>query len=434
VLRDIKDVLVLTTAGEPFFVFLKTSYFLFSLKLVCLGLFLLFYRKNNLPTILFVSVVSPLIIFIFFHFWIFQRAAFFHPDPSYVQELLQNHRGMGSLIEAYGNWTYACYYLLVDLWQALTIGFLFWAVVNQTFTLKEAKLSYPLLGFVFPSLGMLVGGLFFGTVPEGIPYDFENTMRTSGFVLLGGLILFVLASWRIKKLKLTNIPIDAVNMEPLQRDPSFKWIYLFLIFVIMTSFTLCGHLLQLLFKTQLRHLSPSTDAYGEFLGQYSLYAGCSSIVLFLLTFWMIWKFGWLKSALLPPLYLLISTGFLLLYLHFSAEGNAFGKVVDSNFPIVLWVFVIQFLIFTGLKTLFFATKEMAYIPLGLTTKARGKAVVDFLLVGTGVWLGFVLPFLFNLFPIEKNIESMLLIIIGATILWIISVIYLGKMFKKISGE
>lgn len=65
------------------------------------------------------------------------------------------------------------------------------------------------------------------------------------------------------------------------------------------------------------------------------------------------------------------------------------------------------LCFLGLTTLFLITKEIAYIPLAATTKARGKSITDFLFVGTGVWLGTSSVSLFNLAPMNQNIESIL---------------------------
>jgi len=401
VIRDIKYVLIINTSGGVSLV-LQLKQYSFYVKLILFGLFLLVYRRNNLPKVLFASMTSLLTLFIVFHFWGFQRA---------------------------DEWAHSCYYLLADIWGAFTITFLFWAFANQIFTIKEAKLSYPLLT-IFPSLSMIINSTFIMNIVGG---DLESTMRSSGFVLLGGLILFILSAWLIKKNKLTEL--TPLTEEPLQTgkmSPSFKWIYLLLIFVIITSFGFCEQLTTLLF-TQLKGQFTDSLAYNEFLGQYSTYMGYGSGFIFLLTFWMIWKFGWLKSALIPPLYVLVTTCFLLLYIRFPALQNLVHNLLTRDAAPLILLLSVQSILFKGFAMLFVATKEIAFIPLGLTTKARGKATVDFLFGGVGAWLVNV-PIFFSSVPINQNIESFLLITIGTTLIWLISVLYLGKMFKSISGE
>lgn len=433
ILRETKYGLIISPAGDaPLILFLKSVSFSFYLKLIFLGLFFLIYRRNNLPQILFVSIISLLIFFIFFHLWGFERADLFHPEPSYIQNLLQTHNGMESLIVAYGSWTYVCYYLLVDLWEIFTISFLFWALANQTFNLKEAKLCYPLL-FIFPTLANILAGSF--VMGEQANVAFEGTIRTNGFILLGGLILFICAAWLIKRARLTEIPsLTSTSPQTIKMNLTFKWTYLFLIFAIITALGFCHTLLSILFKENVKDLFQSPLAYSEFMARYSLYVGYSGIVVLVLTFWMIWKFGWLKSALIPPVYLFITTCFLLLYITFPSVRGVFENMFSGELPLILWLFAIQSSILGGLNPLFFATKEIAYIPLALTTKARGKAVVDVLLVGTGFWLGASLPAFFNLVPLNKNIEIILIIIIFTTLIWTLCVACLGKMFKKISLE
>lgn len=404
ILRDTKDVLILhTPGGAPLVALLK--FYSFYVKLAFLGLFLLVYRRNNLPQILFVSTEIILALCIIFHFWGFQAA---------------------------NQWIYSGYYLLADIWGAFTITFLFWAFANQIFTIKEAKLGYPFLMFIFPSLGTMLGSACITTL---MGKELEEMMGGLGSVLLSASILFTVVIWLIQKNKLAEVPVPSTeNPQAMKITTAFKWAYLSLIFVIITSLGLCERLIDVLFRSQLKDQFPSPDTYSAFMGQYSTYIFYSSSLIFLLTFWMIWKFGWLKSALIPPLYVFASTCLLLLYILFPNIQNVFDNLLMSNYSPIFLLIALQSLLFKGFQILFFATKEIAYIPLAVTTKARGKGVVDFLFVGTGAWLGIVLPAFFDLVPMNQYIEIILLIIIGTSILWMISVAYLGKIFKSISVE
>lgn len=403
VIKDIKDVLIVTSSDRTSLL-LQLKQYSFYVKLIFFGLFLLVYRRNKLPKVLFANVTSLLTLFIIFHFWGFQRG---------------------------DEWVHFCYYLLADVWGAFTITLLFWAFANQTFTIKEAKLSYPLLT-IFPSLSMVVSGAFVRSIAES-EGSLENIMRSSGFVLLSGLILFILSAWLIKKNKFTELtPLTEEPLQTRKMSSLFKWIYLFLIFVIITSFGFCEHLTSFLFKSQLKDLVTDPLGYSKFMGQYSIYMGCGSGFIFLLTFWVIWKFGWLKSALILPLYALSATCFLLLYVRFPAVQSLVHSLLTKDEAPLLLLLSVQLILFKSFAMLFVSTKEIAYIPLGLTTKVRGKAAVDFLFGGVGAWL--LVPTFFSFSPINQNIESSLLTIIGTTLIWLVSVLYLGKMFRSISRQ
>lgn len=431
VLRDTKDVLLINSpAGAPLISFLKSLSFL--VNLVFFALFFLCYRRNNLPQILFVSTTLFLIVFILFHFWGFQNAHLLHPNPDFIQELLKAHAEIAPLLSAYGVWSFSCYYLLAEMWGPFTIIFLFWALANQTFTLKESSLSYPFLLFIFLSLGALwINELFSAiTTPNS---TFEHTMHSYGYVLLGGLLIFIVGARLIKKNKLTDLPTLTTEAAQIPKvSTSFKCFYFFLIFVIITSLGFCEQLTKLLFRAHLKNYASTTLEYTQFMSQYSNSMFYFSSLIFLLTFWLVWKYGWLKSALIFPLYLFITTCFLLIYIHFPSVNTSLNKLFISELSVIFWFFTVQTLMFSGLKTLFLITKEIAYIPLAATTKARGKSITDFLFAGTGVWLGTSTFIHFNLVSMQQNIENILFILTGATMVWVLSVVLLAKMFNKIS--
>ena len=431
VLRDTKDVLLITSpAGAPLISFLKSLSFL--VTLVFFGFFFLCYRRNNLPQILFVSTTLFLILFILFHFWGFQNVHYLHPNPGVIQELLKTHTEIAPLLSAYGVWSFSCYYLLAEMWGTFTITFLFWALANQTFTLTESSLSYPFLLFIFPGLGILWINELFPAIT--IPHSpFENTMHSYGYILLGGLLIFIVGTWLIKKNKLTDLPSLTAEAAHIPKISTFfKCLYFFLIFVVITSLGFCEQLTKLLFRIHLKNYVPTTLEYTQFMEQYSSSVFYFSSLIFLLTFWLVWKFGWLKSALIFPLYLFITTCLFLIYIHYSSVNSLLNKLFVSEFSVIFWFFTIQTLMLSGLKNLFLVTKEIAYVPFAATTKTRGKSITDFLFAGTGVWLGTSAFIHFNLISMEQNIESILFILTGTTMVWVLSVVLLGKMFNKIS--
>lgn len=432
-LRDLKDVLIVSLPqGTSLLVELKPLAFWF--KLPFLGLFFLFYRKNNLLEILFTSIIVLLSVFLVFHFWIYPYAVHLHPSPTVIQELIQKHPESSQFLSIYGVWTYALYYLFTDLWGTFVLSFLFWALTNQTFTTKEAKLAYPLMIIIFPGLGNLLGGILLTFFSEARG-NFTNAIDWVGYILLAGLYIFIICAWVIiRSQPTTPTKIETENLISIKFSLKFNIVYLILIFAIITSFGMCQQLINFMWKYSVKEYYTSADSYHAFLGAYSYYSGIGSLVIFLLTFWMIWKFGWLNAALIPPLLTLGTTLLLVLYKLSPEVETANARFFDlTNIAFVTWLFSIQTIVLKGIGALFLATKEMAYIPLPNTTKARGKAVVDFLFGGFGGTL--MIAFLtFDLIPTGEALHegslTLLFVICVTSIVWITSIIYLGKMYKK----
>ena len=207
------------------------------------------------------------------------------------------------------------------------------------------------------------------------------------------------------------------------------------IFLIITCFGFCEQLVNSIWKRFRVEYYTSPDSYSAFIGSYSYYFGIGSLIIILLTFWMIWKFGWLKSALIPPLVTLGTALLLIIYMVTPslkiATANFFNT---SGIALIVGLFSLQMIILKGLGILFLATKEMAYIPLAITTKARGKAIVDFLF-GGGLGSILIVVFMtFDFIPLghgaEMAVLPTLIILCATAFVWIAAVVYLGKMYKK----
>ncbi len=375
------------------------------------------YRKQNLPLLLFGASGIILLYFVGFHFGIYPA--------------------LGSLPEAWQQYSIFLYYLFADLWNVFGLGFLFWALANQTFTTKEAKLAYPLM-FFFPLLGSNASWFMNDMLFQP---DMGTVIQSTGYFLMSMLVLFSLFGGVMEKLGYTGgAPFEEDEPQTKSLNGTSPYQYLFFVFLICFSFLLCHQFLSILLKTQIQASYPSVNDYNEFMGSYSIAMGYGSLILFFITFWMVRVLGWMKSVLIPPVFLVISLCLVLGIDSFPDISlgltTAFGL---SEVELMLPVLVFQNIFMMGTKaTLFFATKEMAYIPLTLTLKARGKALIDMLIASMGVYIGLSLATVkssISLAGEESDLSFALpMIILGISVVWTISVTKVGKVYKVITAE
>lgn len=405
-LRDIKDVLIITVpgGGAPLLVALK-SYAIW-LKILLFVLFLVVYRRDNLPQLMFFTLLLFMVFFIGFHWW---------------------GQSLGLL-------AYKIYYVMADLWGVLAIGFFFWVLANQTFDTKEARWAYPLFS-LFGTVGVFLAG-------RAVEFDPSLIMKQTGLLLTGIFLALLFWSWMMKRW-ITPLPSLARAQEiKVATPPSFKWIYLGLILIILSAFCFCHHVLQATWKAYIAALYPTPEGYTYFLGQFYYYSAFWGILVFFLTFWMVQVFGWLKSALIPPLMVFL----MLLAAVLCQRVPSIAQSIESIFHLApasgpFWILVAQQIILSGITpTLFVATKEMAYIPLGTTTKARGKAFID-LLLGNKIGIffgGYALQALHYLSPggaLSPEISlNVLFLVLGVAFLWILAVFFLGRLYKRITPQ
>lgn len=359
------------------------------------ALFALLYRKKYLPHLMFGSVVVLLGAFVVFHLGMAQ-------PPRQA---------------AYG------YFVMAQLWGPLSMSFLFWAVANQTFSWQDAKWAYPLLT-LFASLAVVLTTLFIGGLTSlHHPESAQLFLTQTGYVLLGALILFTIAAFWARGLGLhQSNSHEEVSSAPY---PAATFVQPALIFLITLSMGVSTRLVDTLFKVQFRlHEGVQALTYMRLMEIYGYATGGVGILLFVSTFWIIWRCGWLKGALVAPLFTVVSTVGVLI----CAQSSTARGVLDfENMPFLLVIIGLQSMILKGLYVLFFATKEMAYIPMDGVMRVRAKLVIDFLCAGWALWLSdFVGQKIFTHLAHQQT-QMFLGVIMMVSLVWVSSVFGLAKI-------
>ncbi|MEN8236677.1 MAG: Npt1/Npt2 family nucleotide transporter [Pseudomonadota bacterium] len=344
ILRNVK-IAVITSLDTSWIPQLQNYTQFFKIPL-CI-LFIALYRPQHLPKLLGGTLAISLLIILGYFFLI--NSASTSPETT-----------------ATPIWLYSSFYVFADLWSPWFGALLFWVFANQTITTDQAKWMYPGWG-IFAAIAIFFGqlislrlGLDIWDNPLGLMLTISATFSA---------IIFALVFLSLNRIQYLSAQFPAPQASASQFSLNFRIKYLLFIFGIIICYGLCTKIIDLSMKVQLKATYPDPTAYTAFMGQYMQFMSSSNILLFCLTCWWVWVMGWFRSALMVPVIALI-LGTALFVVHLL------GYAPD----VLLWYAIAAKVIMFGISwTVFLATKEIAYIPLNSLTKARGKAVIDFLL-------------------------------------------------------
>jgi ATP/ADP translocase len=335
---------------------------------------------------------------------------------------------------------------------------MFWQFANNIFDTSKAKRFYPILGMV-GNFGLIFAGnvlVFFssarGTVDSyllmevDLQYQSELVLKPiiSIIVLMGvvSMLLFRLINYRILndgvlKADFKSVRIDAKTSLSL-RD-SIRLIltskYIGHIALLIICYGLLINIAEGPWKAKVRELNPNTLDYIHFMGKFNIWMGISCVTFMLVGSNVIRTFSWFTSALLTPIMLSITGFMFFIFVIFSQDIN-FG-IKDFN-PIYAAVIIgaVQNILSKSTKySLFDSTKEMAYIPLSLELRTKGKAAVEVIGTKFGKSLGaFIQSAIFIVLPtatFDSIVIYLLTIFVIIVILWFWDIVQLNKEYVKI---
>jgi AAA family ATP:ADP antiporter len=393
ILRDTKDVLVVTTTGAEIIPFLKTY-----ANLPGAVLFTIAYSKlSNMfdrETLFYVCIIPFILFFVSFAFVIYPLRHALHPY-AFVDWL-------GSYLPAsffaplgiIRNWTFALFYTLAELWGSVVVSLLFWGFANEVTSVDEAKKYYPLFGLV-ANVALIFSGQYVRFVsdirrklPPGVDgwgVSLKYLMTIIG--IAGSVIL--LAMLYIQKQVLTDPNcVDMTKRKNTKQKTKLglkesaiylaKSSYIRNLALLVIAYGMSINIVEVSWKSKLKEAFPDPNSYSTFMGWFSTCTGSFTLIMMLLGRFIFRKFGWGFAALITPTVLGI-TGFLFFCL--TLFSNQLYPIVGmlGTTPLMLAVLVgaAQNILSKSSKySLFDPCKEMAYIPLDAEQKSKGKAAID----------------------------------------------------------
>jgi AAA family ATP:ADP antiporter len=451
VLRDTKDTLIITApnSGAEAIPFLKVY-----AVLPAAIIFMFIYSKlSNIlskAALFYTTVISFLIFFASFVLILYPNREALHPNDlcDYLQATLPS--GFMGLIAIIRNWTFSLFYIMSELWGSVCLSLLFWGFANDITKVNESKRFYNLFGLGANFSLFLAGTFIIWASNLRREQSHEDPWQLSlniliSIVILSGLFIIGIYAW-INRYVLQDPRFYDPNQQKklksekpkLSIKDSLKVLltskYLGCIAIMVIGYGMSINLIEVTWKSQLKLQFPNPNDYSAFMGEFSRITGIATILMmFFVTGNVVRKLGWKVASLITPVVLLITGS---LFFLFMTKGSTFNPLIALLGTTPLWLSVIfgmaQNVMSKSSKySLFDPTKEMAYIPLSQELKVKGKATVDVVGARFGKSGGaFIQQFLIITLGSISAMAPYIALFLGLiTILWILAVFSLDKLFK-----
>ena len=450
-LRNTKDTLIVTApgGGADLIPFLKV-YGVIPASVLYMVLYAKVSNVLGRP-MLFRAALAPFLVF-------FAGFALVFP----VREAIQPHwqgglpPGLASLAAMARNWVFCLFYVMAELWGSVALSLLFWTFANDTVKVDESRRFYTLFG-----LGAnlaLIAVKFANQAIHAMERVLTGRQRMDAWtayvillmavVLAGITAILVIHRW-INRNVLTDprfySPAEQrarLGVRPrlsLREAAGFlvRSRYLLWIAIMVICYGIAINLIEVTWKTHLGLLHPDPKDYQDFMADFSLATGATTLFLMLFVANNVIRvFGWTAAALATPVVLLVTgAGFFGFVLFEDASAPFLARFATTPLAAAVLFGTIQNVLSKATKyALFDPTKEMSYIPLDPESKVKGKAAIDVVGARLGKAGGSVIQQALialhhSLRAVPGQIALILLLVIAG---WIWAAQRLGRAFTRLT--
>lgn len=449
ILRDTKDVLVVTSAGAEIIPFLKTY-----CNLPGAILFTIVYSKlSNLfsrESLFYICIIPFVLFFLAFGFFIYPNISILHPVSFCASLASRLPAGFEAPIAILKNWTFALFYTLAELWGSVVVSLLFWGFANEVTSVDEAKKYYPLFG-----LGANVALVFSGQyvrfvsdirrkLPPGVDGWAVSLRWLMGMIAAGGAII-VGCFYYMQRKVLTDPKLfeprkqkSSKTKTKLTLAESAKYLvqskYIRDLATLVIAYGMSINIVEVTWKSRLRAAYPDPNSYSAFMGNFSTATGAVTFMMMLVGRYIFRKFGWGVAAFITPLILGVTGVAFFALILFSQQLNPFIATLGTT-PLIAAVMIgaAQNIMSKSSKySLFDPCKEMAYIPLDVEQKSKGKAAVDVIGNPLGKSGGSFIQqiLIFSLGSLAASTPYLAVILFAIIAMWLSAARSLDKQFSS----
>lgn len=458
ILRNAKDALVVTcqSSGAEIIPFIKV-WMMLPAAVLMTGVFSWLLNHMRMEKVFYTIIGIFICFFTLFTFVLYPHAESLHLHGAgdFLSQYLP--KGCSGFISMIRYWSFTMFYVMSELWSCIVLSILFWGFANEVTSVHEAKRFYALfgIGMNFSSIAagqvaIYISRSYFdlpNSITDGDPW--QSTLIMTTLVVIGvGVIIVALFRWM--HVRLLNNPkyycpkkqgdYKSKSKYKMSIRENFSYLakskYLIYIALIVLSYNLVINLVEVVWKDQIRVLYPNPNDFNIYMNKVTMMTGIVATVIALFSSWIIQKSGWVKTALITPVIFLITCigFFVCFFFRDSLENFTMAFLGVTPLSLVVLFGSLQNCFSRACKyTVFDATKELAFIPLGSESKRKGKAAID----GVGSRLGksggsFIHQGLLMLFSsLAASAPYVAGILMAVMVGWIISVKKLGKKFNDL---
>lgn len=368
--------------------------------------------------------------------------------------------GFSGLVGMIRNWLFTVFYCVSELWGDILLSLLFWGLANETTSIEDAPILYPLFG-IGANIAQTCAGRSLRLISEishsYLSYTQQVQITVGVCVVMGVLIAFTHTfiartfvknprgsatdRLRMAQLKKTNVGrpknqgiidnessvrgLNYCDITDHEKKADTKeamgmvsaWKFLIkspqirCLATMALAQGLTNRILEVSWKHYLHVLHPSPVAYAAFLGDTAMWTGVATGLLMVASPLLFDLMGWRGVASATPnIMLLGGIPFFLcciLFSFFSSHALSTGLV--SLKGLVLGGAMLQVFSRGAKFSLFKPAEEMVYIGLDDESRTKGKAAIDVVGAQSGKSIGSVL-------------QQMMLIVTGGSVAGIIPVL------------
>ncbi len=391
VLWGLKDSITVTMAGAEVIPFIKLWAILPS---VVLGAWFFNWLSNRVgfEKTFYYLIGSFLLLTSLFVFIGYPYREALHPTDAADAMEKMLPAGFKGLVSMFRYWTTTCFYVLCELWYTIIVHVLFWGFANRITLLSEASRFYGILSGTYNlaviSAGtgsLLIAGDFNPRIPLGSDAWEQTMMLLMIAMIASGLFAMGVVRWMHKKVTLTrDLPIDSeIEKAKFSFAEFFSVIgkskYLICIAAIVIGFNLTINMFDVVWKDQVKKLYPAALDFNRYMNHLQIVQGFLAIVFSFGLAGCVKRFGWTKTALATPVFMLLTCAIFFSLLTFQDGLSGFFLTIAGLSPVSLLVFIgsVQSCMNKACRFSFFeSTKEMAFVPLDEETKIKGKTAID----------------------------------------------------------
>lgn len=463
VLRNLKDTLVVTakSSGAEVIPFIKV-WVMFPGAILMTYIFTRLSNRTTREIVFYAMTSLFLVYFVIFTFVLYPARDALHPHELADKMEILLPLGFKGLIAMFRNWTFTSFYVMSELWSNIILALVFWGFANQVTKISEAKRFYGLFGIGANISGVAAGqasvflcsSVYNPSLPFGSDAWEQTLIMLISLVLISGVTAIAVFRWmHVKVLTETEEEINESNAESeeasapigkLSVRDSIAYLmrsrYLISIAIVVIAYNLVINLVEVVWKHEVKALYPNPVDYNWYMNQVTTITGVlATLTAFFVSGNAIRKFGWTFTALLTPTILFItSIGFFSFFFlkPYIADG---ALPLLAATPLALAVFFgsAQNILSRAAKyTVYDATKEMAFVPLGAECKLKGKAVVDGVCSRLGKSGGSIIhqTLLLTFSTITASAPYVAGFLLSVIAIWIAATRTLGKQFTELAAR
>lgn len=396
-LKDTKEPLLITAPGSGAEVipFLKV-WILLPLAILFMLLFAKLSRHVRKQTLFYGTVSVFIAFFALFIFVLYPLKEVIHPTE--LADRIQSYlpQGFSGLVAIFRHWSFALFYAFAELWGSMGISLLFWGFANDITHVGESKRFYSLLG-LGTSIAMLIAGptiIFFTNIRNKLPAGADAwgiSLRHILLIIIGCGLLIMGIYWWINRYVLSDPRFfkkeESERIKKERPTLTLKEAFLYLIkskhiryiALLVIGYTTTISVMEIIWKSQLKLAFPHPNDYSTFRGYFTTITSLISLIMmFFVGSNMIRRLGWKAGALFTPILMIITgTGFFTCIIFRESLAHLMQGLGLTPVIIAVALGAIQLSLSKASKVaLYEPTKEMAYIPLDVESRVKGKAAID----------------------------------------------------------